>query len=36
VERARALLAAAGIDAVRRAETLSLAEFARVASALGA
>jgi 16S rRNA (adenine1518-N6/adenine1519-N6)-dimethyltransferase len=36
VERARALLAAAGIDAGRRAETLSLAEFARVASALGA
>jgi 16S rRNA (adenine1518-N6/adenine1519-N6)-dimethyltransferase len=32
VERARALLAAAGIDPGRRAETLSLAEFARVAS----
>jgi 16S rRNA (adenine1518-N6/adenine1519-N6)-dimethyltransferase len=31
VERARALLAAAGIDAGRRAETLSLAEFARAA-----
>ncbi len=30
-ERARALLAAAGIDAGRRAETLSLAEFARAA-----
>ena len=31
VERARALLADAGIDAGRRAETLSLAEFARAA-----
>ena len=32
-ERARALLASAGIDPGRRAETLSLAEFARVAAA---
>jgi len=32
-ERARAMCAAAGIDAGRRAETLSLAEFARLAQA---
>jgi 16S rRNA (adenine1518-N6/adenine1519-N6)-dimethyltransferase len=30
-ERARAMCEAAGIDAGRRAETLSLAEFARLA-----
>jgi 16S rRNA (adenine1518-N6/adenine1519-N6)-dimethyltransferase len=34
VERARARLAAAGIDAGRRAETLTLAEFARAADNL--
>ena len=34
VERTRALLAAAGVDPGRRAETLTLAEFARVADAL--
>jgi 16S rRNA (adenine1518-N6/adenine1519-N6)-dimethyltransferase len=33
-ERARALVAGAGIDPGRRAETLSLAEFARLADAL--
>jgi 16S rRNA (adenine1518-N6/adenine1519-N6)-dimethyltransferase len=32
-ERARRLVAAAGIDPGRRAETLSLAEFARLAAA---
>jgi 16S rRNA (adenine1518-N6/adenine1519-N6)-dimethyltransferase len=32
-ERARAMCAAAGIDAGRRAETLSLAEFAQLAHA---
>jgi 16S rRNA (adenine1518-N6/adenine1519-N6)-dimethyltransferase len=32
-ERARAMCAAAGIDAGRRAETLSLAEFARLGQA---
>ncbi|HEX9124873.1 MAG TPA: 16S rRNA (adenine(1518)-N(6)/adenine(1519)-N(6))-dimethyltransferase RsmA [Methylomirabilota bacterium] len=34
-ERARAMCAAAGIDAGRRAETLSLAEFARLGQAAG-
>jgi len=34
-EEVRGALAAAGIDPQRRAETLSLAEFARVATALG-
>ena len=33
-ERARLRVAAAGIDPGRRAETLSLAEFARLAEAL--
>jgi 16S rRNA (adenine1518-N6/adenine1519-N6)-dimethyltransferase len=33
-ERARAVLAELGIDPTRRAETLSLAEFARLATAL--
>lgn len=35
-ERARGLVAAAGIDPARRAETLSLAEFARVAAPFSA
>jgi 16S rRNA (adenine1518-N6/adenine1519-N6)-dimethyltransferase len=35
VDRVRGLAAAAGIDPARRAETLSLAEFARLAEALG-
>lgn len=34
VDRARALVASAGIDPARRAETLSLAEFARLADAV--
>jgi len=33
-ERARVVLADLGIDPTRRAETLSLAEFARLAAAL--
>jgi 16S rRNA (adenine1518-N6/adenine1519-N6)-dimethyltransferase len=33
-ERSRQLLEAAGLDPGRRAETLSLAEFARVAAAM--
>jgi len=36
VERARGLAAAAGVDPARRAETLSLAEFARVAAQFSA
>jgi 16S rRNA (adenine1518-N6/adenine1519-N6)-dimethyltransferase len=35
VERARALVAGADIDPARRAETLTLAEFARLAEAAG-
>lgn len=35
-ERARAALRAAGVDETRRAETLAVAEFARIAEALGA
>ena len=35
-ERARGLVAAAGVDPARRAETLSLAEFARVAAPFSA
>ena len=34
IERARALVASAGLDTSRRAETLSLAEFARLADAI--
>jgi 16S rRNA (adenine1518-N6/adenine1519-N6)-dimethyltransferase len=35
VERSRELIAAAGIDPIRRAETLSLADFARLAATEG-